>query len=101
MCGVPVPFILFHGGHVLIQGQRPSLSLDGCIGLDDIQYDGRTIHKGRIWPKFLDICLTVEEKTQEKLNQKIDLTGDKMLTYWMRGNNVSSRPQRWPSFGIK
>ena len=31
----------------------------------------------RMWPKFPNICLTVEEKSQKNLNQEIDSTGDR------------------------
>ena len=40
-----------------------------------------------MWPKFLDICLTVEGKSQKNLNQEIDPTGDWTETQTHSGYN--------------
>ena len=42
-----------------------------------------------------DICLTVEKKNPGKdLNQEFDPTPDRTLARWVRGNDVTPRPQR-------
>ena len=54
-------------------------------------YDNR----GRMWPKFPDICLTVEGKPQKNLNQEIDPAGDRTRARCMKSNYVFPRLQRW------
>ena len=54
-------------------------------------YDNR----GRMWPKFSDIRLTVEGKPRKQLNQEIDPTGDRTRARCVRGSDVTPRPQRW------
>ena len=44
-----------------------------------------------MWPKFPDICLTVEENPGEKLNQEIHPTWDRTRARWMKRNEVISR----------
>ena len=47
-----------------------------------------------MWPKFPNMCLTVEEKQRKNLNQEIDLTGDRTRVRFVRNNDVTPRPQR-------
>ena len=45
---------------------------------------------------FPDICLTVEEKIQEKTStRKTGFSGNRTRTRWARGNDVTPRPQRF------
>ena len=48
-----------------------------------------------MWPKFPEICLTVEGKPQKNLNQKIDPTGDRTRDCYVRSIDVTPKPQRW------
>ena len=62
-------------------------------GLDDIWrlYDNR----GRMWPKFSDICVTVEGNPRKNLNQETEPTGDRTRARCVRSNDVNPRSQRW------
>ena len=66
--------LLFKVGHVLqLWSETVAVRRRIIYVMDDIwwPYDNR----GRMWPKFPDICLTVEEKPRRKnLNQEIDRT---------------------------
>ena len=48
-------------------------------------YDTRVL----MWPKYSDICLTVEEKPGKTAKQEIDPTGDWTRTRCVRGNDVT------------
>ena len=61
-------------------------------GLDDIW---PYYNRGRMWPKFLDIYLTVERKPRKNLNQEINPTEDRTQARCVRSNVVTPRPQRW------
>ena len=54
-----------------------------------------------MWPKFPDICLTVEGKPRKNLNQEIDPTGDRTQARCVRSNDVTPRPQRWSFLNVK
>ena len=86
--------LLFNESHVL-QPWSVTIAFRRWMiyGLDDIwwPYDNR----GRIWLKFPDICLTVEENTGKILNQETDPTRNRTLTRCVRGNDVTSIPQWW------
>ena len=67
--------LIFIDGHVLQLWSETVVVLDGWYMVWMIlwPYDNR----GRMWPKFADICLTVEGKPRKKLNQEIDPTEDR------------------------
>ena len=69
-----------------IKSRRPSPSVGGLmIWFNDT--------RGRMWSKFPDICLTVEEKFGKKLNLEIDPTGYRTRTRLVRGNDITPRPR--------
>ena len=64
---------LFSDGHVLqLWIQTVAVRRRMNYGVDDIWWPNDT--RGRMWAKFPDICLTVEEKPRINLNQEIDPT---------------------------
>ena len=52
-------------------------------------------YTGQIWPKFPDIRLTVEGKSQKNLNQETDSTRNQTQAHWMSGNDDTSQLQQW------
>ena len=43
-----------------------------------------------MWPKFTNICLTVERKLRKNLNQEIHLTGDQTRAQCVKSNDVTT-----------
>ena len=77
--------VLFNNGCVVqLWSETVAVRRRMIYGLDDIwwSYEDR----GRMRPKFPDICNTVEGKLRKNLNQEIDLTGDRTWARCVRSN---------------
>ena len=74
--------------------QRPSLSADGWY-MVWMLYAVNMITGDECGPSFLTFVLWLKENLGRNLNQEIHQSGDRNRDRWMRGNEVTLRPQLW------
>ena len=55
-------------------------------------------NRGRMWPKFPDICLTVEGKLRETSTRKLTRLGIEPGPVACEITNVTPRPRRWSNY---
>ena len=85
--------VLFNDGHVL-QLRPETVAVRRRIG-NDFDDDGQMVSGDKCGLNFLTFVLHLREKPGKNLNQETDPTGIWIRARWMRGNDVTPRPQRW------
>ena len=81
--------LLFNDGYVL------QLRSETVAVRRRMIYGGHMITGDECGPSFLTCVFRLSEKPRKNLNREIDPTGIEPWARWVRGNDVTPRPQPW------